>query len=140
MEFNFSSKSNRRYLFRLGSSIVVFGLAIKVARYLTTNGLDDGPLVWVLALTPGLAMLGFFYAIGMLIIEQKDEFIRMLIIRQVLIGTGVALSIATVWGFLEEFGLVAHIYPYYVAIAWFLGFGFGGFVNRITHGAWGEMS
>ncbi len=140
MEFNFSSKPNRRYLFRIGISVVVFGLAFKVGRYLTTNGLVDGPLVWVLALIPGLAMLGCFYAIGMLIFEQKDEFIRMLIIRQVVIGTGVALSIATVWGFLEEFGLVAHIYPYYVAFAWFLGFGFGGFVNRITHGAWGEMS
>ena len=140
MEFNFSSKPNRRYLFRLGISVVVFGLAFKVGRYLTTNGLVDGPLVWVLALIPGLAMLGFFYAFGMLIIEQKDEFIRMLIIRQVLIGTGVALSIATVWGFLEEFGLVAHIYPYYVAIAWFFGVAFGGFVNRIMHGAWGEMS
>lgn len=140
MEFNFSSKSNRRYLFRLGSSIAVFGLAIVIARYLTTNELVDGPLVWALALIPGLAMLGFFYAFGMLIIEQKDEFIRMLIIRQVFIGTGVALSFATVWGFLEEFGLVAHVYSYYVAIAWIVGFVFGGFANRITHGAWGEMS
>jgi len=140
MEFNFSSKPNRRYLFRVGSSIAIFGLAIVGARFLTTNGLVGGPLVWVLALIPGLAMLGIFYAFGMLIIEQKDEFIRMLIIRQVLIGTGVALSFATVWGFLEEFGLVSHIYLHFVAIAWILGFGFGGFVNRITHGAWGEMS
>lgn len=140
MRFNFSSKTNRRYLFRIGISVVVFGVAFKLAKYLTSNGLVDGPLVWVLALIPGLAMLGIFYAFGMLIMEQKDEFIRMLIVRQVLIGTGIALSFATVWGFLEEFGLVSHIYPYYVAIAWILGFGFGGFVNRITHGAWGEMS
>lgn len=140
MRFNFSSKPNRRFLFRIGSSVVVFGLAIKVGRYLTANGLVDGPLLWLLALIPGLAMLGMFYAFGMLIIEQKDEFIRMLIVRQVFFGTGIALSFATVWGFLEEFGLVAHIYPYYVAIAWILGFGFGGFVNRITQGAWGEGS
>ena len=64
----------------------------------------------------------------------------MLIVRQVVIGTGIALSFATVWGFLEEFGLVAHIYPYYIAVAWIAGFGFGGLVNRLTHGAWGEMS
>jgi hypothetical protein len=140
MRYNFSSKPNRRFLFRIGSSVVVFGLAIKVGRYLTTNGLVDGPLVWLLALIPGLAMLGMFYAYGMLIIEQKDEFLRMLIIRQVLIGTGIALSVATVWGFLEEYGLVAHIYPYYVGIAWILGVGFGGFVNRITQGTWGELS
>jgi len=140
MRFNFSSKTNRRYLFRIGISVVVFGIAIKLAKYLTSSGLVDGPLVWVLALIPGLAMLGIFYAFGMLIMEQKDEFIRMLIIRQVLIGTGIALSFATIWGFLEEFGLVSHIYPYYVSIAWILGFGFGGFVNRVTHGAWGEMN
>lgn len=37
-------------------------------------------------------------------------------------------------------GLVAHIYPYYVAVAWIVGFAFGGFVKRVTHGAWGELS
>jgi hypothetical protein len=64
----------------------------------------------------------------------------MLVLRQWIIATGIALSFAVVWGFLESFGLVSHIYPYYVAIAWIVGFGFGGFANRITHGAWGEMS
>ena len=140
MEFNFSSKPNRRYLLRLGIAMAILGLAVVAARYLTTNGLVEGPLMWVVALIPGLAMLGAFYSFGMLIIEQEDEFIRMLIIRQVFIGTSVALAFAAVWGFLEEFGLVAHIYQYYVAVAWIVGFAFGGFVNRVTHGAWGEMS
>jgi len=140
MEFNFSSKPNRRYLIRLASSIAFFGLAIVAGRFLTTNELVDGSLVWVLALIPGLAMLGVVYAFGMLIFEQKDEFIKMLVVRQVLIATAVALSFAIVWGFLEEFGLVDHVYTHYVAIAWIIGFSFGGLVNRITHGAWGEMS
>ena len=85
-------------------------------------------------------MLGIFYAYGMLIVEQEDEFIRMLVIRQLVIATGIALAFATVWGFLEEFGLVTHIYAYYVAVAWIVGFALGGVVNRITHGASGEMS
>ena len=140
MEFNFSSKVNRRFLVRLGVSAAVVLLAVIAARYLIGQELVGGPLVWVLALSPGLAMIGIFYAYGMLIIEQKDEFIRMLVLRQLVIATGIALSFATVWGFLEEFGLVAHIYPYYVAVAWIAGFAFGGLVNRLTHGAWGEMS
>jgi hypothetical protein len=139
MEFNFSSKVNRRFLVRLTSSAIVLGLAVAAARFLIGEGLA-GPLTWVLALIPGLAMVGIFYAYGMLIIEQKDEFLRMLILRQLIIATGIALSLATIWGFLEEFGLVEHIYPYYVAVAWIIGFAFGGLVNRITHGAWGEMS
>ena len=139
MDFNFSSKANRRFLVRLASSVVVLVLAVSAARYLIGQGLE-GPLAWALALVPGLAMVGIFYAYGMLIIEQKDEFLRMLILRQLIIATGIALSFATIWGFLEEFGLVAHIYPYYVAVAWVVGFALGGLVNRITHGAWGEMS
>ena len=140
MEFNFSSKPNRRFLIRLASSIAVLGVSLTAAKHLIGQGLVDGPWVWVLALIPGLAMVGIFYGCSMLIIEQKDEFIRMLVVRQFVIGTVIALSFATIWGFLEFFGLVAHIYPYYFALAWVAGFGFGGLVNRITHGAWGEMS
>ena len=140
MGFNLSSRPNRRFLFRLGSSAAVLVLSHMAARYLIDQGLVDGPVVWAVALPPGLAMLGIFYAYGMLIIEQKDEFIRMLVLRQLIIATGIALSFATVWGFLEEFGLVEHIYAYYFAIAWIVGFAFGGLVNRIAHGAWGEMS
>ena len=140
MEFNFSSKPNRRYLRRFGISFAAVFTTVLAARYLIGNELVVGPLAWVLALLPGLAMVGTFYAFGMLIVEQKDEFIRMLIVRQFVIGTGIALSVATVWGFLEHFGLVDHIYPYYFAFIWFAGVGFGGLVNRLTHGAWGEMS
>ena len=140
MEFNFSSIPNRRFLVRLGSSTTVLGLFLVAAKYLIGQGLVGGPLVWVLALIPGFALASMFYAVGMLIIEQKDEFIRMLVVRQLIIGTGIALSFAAFWGFLEKFGLVDHIYPFYFVFAFFGGFGFGGLVNRITHGAWGEMS
>lgn len=140
MDFNFSSRSNRRFLFRLGASLAVLGLSVAGARHLIGQQLTGGPVVWAVALAPGLAMVGIFYAYGMLIIEQKDEFIRMLVLRQFIMATGIALTFATVWGFLEEFGLVEHIFSYYVAVAWIVGFAFGGLVNRLTHGAWGEMS
>jgi hypothetical protein len=134
------SSPRRRYLERLGSSMALYVTSLFVAKFLITRNLVEGPVVWILGLIPGLAVVGAFYAIAMLIIEQKDEFIRMLIVRQTLIGTALALSISTVWGFLENFGLVAHVDAYWIAIIWFFGFGFGfgGFVNRITHGTWGD--
>ena len=140
MVFNFASRANRRFLFRLGAAVIVLGLSVVAARHLIDHQLIGGAAVWVVAVVPGLAMVGIFYAYGMLIIEQKDEFIRMLIFRQFVIATGIALSFATVWGFLEEFGLVDHLYSYYVAVAWIVGFAFGGLVNKLKHGAWGEMS
>jgi len=140
MEFNFSSKPNRRFLVRVGVSTTALALSLYTAKFLIGQGLVEGPLLWVFALLPGLAAVGIFYAYVMLIIEQKDEFIRMLVVRALIIATGIALSFATVWGSLEHFGLVAHINPSHFAFAWAVGFGFGGLVNRITHGAWGEMS
>ncbi len=131
---------NRRFISRLGLATVVTGLTVVGARYVMAEQLITGPLVWAVAILPGLAMAGLFYAYGMLIVEQKDEFIRMLVVRQLVIATGIALSFATIWGFLEEFGLVEHLYTYYVAVAWIVGFALGGIVNKITHGAWGEMS
>lgn len=132
------SVPRRRYLRRIGNSTAIYVASLLAAKYLISRDLVEGPVVWILGLIPGLAVVGIFYAIAMLIIEQKDEFIRMLIVRQTLIGTAVALSISTVWGFLENFGLVAHVDAYWVAIIWFFGFGLGGFINRISHGTWGD--
>jgi hypothetical protein len=128
----------RRYLQRLGISTAIYVVSLFAGTYLVSRNLVQGPVVWALGLLPGLAVVGMFYAIAMLIIEQKDEFLRMLIVRQTLVGTVVALSISTVWGFLENFGLVDHVDAYWIAILWFFGFGFGGLINRITHGAWGD--
>ena len=140
MNFDFSSRPNRRFLLRVGASTIVLAISVVAARYLIEQQLVNGVLVWAIGVVPGLAMLGIFYGFGMLMVEQKDEFIQMLIFRQFIIATGIALSFATVWGFLEEFGLVDHIYSYYVVVAWIIGFAFGGLVNKLTHGAWGEMS
>lgn len=140
MEFNFSSRPNRRFLLRLWGSMAIALLSAVAADYVIKNGFADGALIWVLALIPGIAMVGAFYAVGMLIIEQKDEFIRMLVLRQLVMGTGIALSFAAIWGFLENFGLVDQITTLYFVAVFFGGFGFGAVVNRLTHGAWGEMS
>jgi hypothetical protein len=132
------SPASRRYMQRLSAAMAVYLVSLFAAEYLISRQLVDGPLMWVLGIIPGLAIVGAFYAIAMLIIEQQDEFVRMLVVRQTLMATGFSLSIATVWGFLENFGLVPHVDAYWVAILWFLGFGIGGFVNKRTMGAWGE--
>jgi hypothetical protein len=74
----------------------------------------------------------------MLIIEQTDEFIRMLLIRQNLIATAFAMSIVVIWGFLESFGFVRHVPGYLIVVLWAAGMGIGAVSNRITHGSWGQ--
>ncbi|MBX7491816.1 hypothetical protein K3163_01185 [Qipengyuania sp. 1NDW9] len=92
-----------------------------------------------LSVMPGLAICGIFWAIGRLILDEKDEFIRMLIVRQTLIATGFALGFATIWGFLEAGEVVPHIPAYWFAVAFFGGQFIGAVSNRITHGSWGAL-
>ena len=132
------STPRRRYLLRLGISMAIYLVTLFTGKYLVNNELADGPVIWMLGLLSGFAIIGAFYAIGMLIVETKDEFVRMLIVRQVLYGTGIALSLATMWGFLENFGLVEHVEAFWIAVIWFFGFGIGALFNRIKYGASGE--
>lgn len=90
-----------------------------------------GALAYVVAVLPALPILGIFAAIGRYLIEEKDEYIRMQMTRQALIASAFALSIATVWGFLENFDLVGHVDGYYISVLWFGGLGIGGCANSL---------
>ena len=83
---------------------------------------------------PALPIIGIFGAIGRYLIEEQDEYVRMLMVRQTLWASAFALSVATTWGFLDSFGLVGHAEGYWIAILWFLGLGLGGIYNKLTLG------
>lgn len=133
-----ASRPARRYVVRLGVSMTVYIVTLFAGVYLVRHQHVSGPVVWPLALLPGLGIVGAFYAIGMLLVETTDEFLRMLMVRQVLYATGFAMSLASIWGFLESFELVPHIEAFYWALAWFIGFGLGSFINRLTLGTTGN--
>jgi hypothetical protein len=59
----------------------------------------------------------------------------MLMVRQTLWASAIALSFATIWGFLENFQLAGHIDGYYIAIVWFFGLGVGACINKFTLGS-----
>src|SRR3954471_12929511 len=128
------NQAERRYVLRVAVATAGYLGALFVAGRVRGRGEVTGPLAWVLALLPGLSVAGFFWAIGRLLIEEKDEYLRMLLVRQVLVATAFCLSLTTAWGFLENFGLVHHVDAYWVAILWFFGLGVGALVNRLTLG------
>ncbi len=132
------SPAQRRYVVRVAASMTAYLITLALAIRLVRDGTVAGPLAWAIALLPGLSVAGVFWAVGRLLIEETDEFVRMLLVRQVLIATAITLSVATVYGFLENFGLVGHIDAFYVAILWFVGLGVGALVNKLTLGASGS--
>ena len=97
-----------------------------------------GVLAYITAILPALPIIGVFAAMGRYLVEEQDEYLRMLTVRQTLWATGFALSVATIWGFLESFQLVDHVDAYYIAVLWFAGLGLGACVNKLTIGSSGR--
>lgn len=121
--------AQRRYVLRIAASMAAYLVTLAAAVRLVGGGLVTGPPAYVLALLPGIAVAGVFWAIGRLLIEEQDEYLRMLLVRQTLVATGFTLSLVTAWGFLENFELVPHVDAFYVAVLWFAGLGVGSCVN-----------
>ena len=109
----------RRYNWRVAwLSLVYVGLLLG-AVYGFKHELVPGALRYLVAVLPALPVVGIFIAIGRYLLEEQDEYVRMLMVRQ------------TLW---ENFDVVGHIDAYYVAILWFAGLGIGGLINKLTLG------
>ena len=124
------SKALKRYNYRVVILSLIYAAFLIAAVYLFKHHLLSGPIAWVAAILPALPIIGILVAVGRYLAEETDEYLRMMMTRQALIASAFTLSIATVWGFLENFDLVPHVYAYYAQILWFAGLGVGSIINR----------
>lgn len=109
-----------------------------LAEYLIEDVGVTGITAGIFAALPGLSFAGVFWVFAALIVEEKDEFFRLLYVRQGLIATGIALSGAAVWGFLERYFIVDHIEAFWWPTIWCLGLGVGAIFNKIKYDTFGE--
>lgn len=126
------SSTTRRYLVRVAIAMVAYLISLALAARFLESGAGAGIWGYLLAMAPGISVAGVFWAFGRLLIEQKDEYQRMLLVRQSLIATGFTLSIVTVWGFLDDFGMVPNVGAFHVVVLWFMGLGVGSFFNWLA--------
>ena len=126
------SPAIRRYNRRVIVLMLIYAAILMAVVYGFNHHLLSGPPAYVAAILPALPVIGVFGAIGRYLVEETDEYVRMLTIRQTLYASGFALSIATAWGFLEAFDMVGHIESFYIAVLWFAGLGFGSCMNALT--------
>ncbi len=72
-----------------------------------------GPLASVLAVLPAVPILGNIIALGLYLIEDKDEVQRSLMVEMLLWGLGGVLVFTSAWGSLETFTHIRHFNPTY---------------------------
>jgi hypothetical protein len=124
----------KRYNWRVIWLSLLYAAFLLPAVYAFKHQLVPTAFKYIVAVLPALPIIGIFAAIGRYLVEERDEYVRMLMVRQTLWASGFTVSAATIWGFLDNFGLVGHLDGYWVAAAWFVGLGIGGVVNKLTLG------
>lgn len=124
----------RNYIKRLSISMLFYFITLAFAIIMFRNGQTSGPMGYVIGILPALPTIAMFWTIGKLLSETKDEYRKLLFTRSILVATAFTLSLATIWGFLEQFELVFHIPAYYWSVTWFLGLFIGIAFNKITLG------
>src|SRR3954466_9584229 len=111
----------KRYNWRTIWLSLLYVIFLLPAVYGFKHQLVPHSVAYVVAILPALPIIGIFGAIGRYLVEEQDEYVRMLMVRQTLWASGFALSLATIWGFLDNFRLVGHLDGYYIVIAWYFG-------------------
>jgi len=128
------SEASKRYNGRVIWLSLLYAGFLLIAVYGFKHALVPDTLKYVIAVLPAMPIIGIFAALGRYLVEEGDEYLRMLMVRQILWASGLTLSIATIWGFLDNFGLVGHADGYWLIALWFIGLGIGGLVNKLTLG------
>jgi hypothetical protein len=119
------SPALRRYNRRFLSASIAYSLLLMSAIWLSQQADWPTPVLVLIALAPVIPTLGMIWTMARLIIEEQDEYLRANFVRDALFATGLMLSLAVTWGFLEQFNLTPHIPSWWVFPAWAISLGVG---------------
>lgn len=130
-----SSPAMRRYLLRLAALMSIYVLFIFIAGYVFRHNPPSGIAAYALALLPAVPIIGVVWVILRLLVEETDEYLRMLHVKQNLFATGFCLTVMTGWEFLQNYDVVSHdTHGFGATFVWFVGLGLGAIFMRFTQG------
>lgn len=118
--------SRRVILFSLLYAVVLVPIV-----YVIKHGIVAGSWRMVLALLPAIPLVAMFGSYGRYLSEETDEYVRMVVVRQILTATTVAMVCAVVWGFLSDLGGAPPIATYWIAVVWIAAQGVSGLVDKV---------
>ena len=124
----------RRYFRRNVAFTALYLAAVALVTWLVPEDAPPSAGTIALSLLPGMAVVGWIWAMGRLLIDLDDEYMRMLEVRKFVIATGITLAAASVWGMIELYTTVPRVPVFFAFPLWCLGLAVGSVANRISFG------
>jgi uncharacterized YccA/Bax inhibitor family protein len=90
-------------------AMLLYILFLFLAVWIFVHYRPVGPMAWILAVLPALAIIGQIAAFGLYLDEEKDEFQVAVGVQSMLWGIGGTLAVTVTWGFLENFVHLRHL-------------------------------
>ncbi len=126
----YSDPAHRRYRSRFMPITFAYVAGIGLATWLIPDNAPASALTIAIAALPGLAVIGWIWAMARLLVELDDEYLRLLEVRKAMVATGVTMGITSFWGILELFSPEVPKLPVFLVFPiWCLGLGLGQLVN-----------
>lgn len=115
------TRYNRRLLAFIGIYMIVFLASVHAYdHYHLTGG-----AALAAAVLSVLPIMGAIWSMARYLHEEDDEYLRQRAVKAALFGLLLVLVLGSFWGFLETFGVVPHIWNWWVLPVWCIGLGIG---------------
>ena len=119
----------RRYMFRLSGFMLAYVAILITGKMLANSGVPQWAGI-ALALVTAAPICGVFWTVFRLLSECDDEYQKMLLVRQTLLGTAFTMVVVTVWQFLEVYDVLKDG-PQWIGALWFAMWGVASAVTRL---------
>lgn len=129
--FCITTPAQRRHSRRVLAATLVYVAVLIPIVYVMKHGLVAGSWRMILAVIPALPVVAMFGSYARYLSEETDEYIRTMVIRQILTATTISMVCAVVWGFLVDLGGAPPIATYWIAFVWVAAQGVTAMIDKV---------
>jgi hypothetical protein len=94
----------RRYMLRFTAAMATYVAVLAAVDYAVRGGFaPPKPWLYLFAVAPAVPVAAVVVIVLRYLLEEEDEYQRMLSIKAYVMATGLTLTVCTAWGFLQDF-------------------------------------
>lgn len=103
-----TTSAHRKYVIRTMAFMIPYVVVNVSAIFGAFDQIYGKPAAWVLAFVVAAPMIGQIWA-TLSLIRESDEFVRALTAKQFIVASGLAMAVASIWGFGETYAGAYHL-------------------------------